>query len=292
METGFTLVELLVVIAIIAILIALLLPAISYTREAARTVICQNHIRQVALGLIQFEHLQKYFPPALVLQPVAHSWVYNILPFIEVPQQINLQYSWDHVRNQPIINIEIAIFICPSAPYRINEYIDDSNSKTGALLDYSVPAYVSPDIIKAGYAGPFQNRFGIMQPYIKTRLRSIKDGLTKTLLLTEDSGRPHHWVLGKPGPDEFVSGCANHGVTGGAVLGGSWASVRNITPLHGFKRDGSRCPGEYPINITNNNEAYSFHHSKIYAAFGDGRVDSIDEDITSREFARFISRRD
>src|SRR5262249_8218977 len=104
---GFTLIELLVVIAIIAILIGLLLPAVQKVRAAAARTQCTNNMKQLALGLANYEVANGYFP-AGDSRKAYHktSYLAWILPYLEqgnIAKLYNTDFDWDDITNQEAV---------------------------------------------------------------------------------------------------------------------------------------------------------------------------------------------
>jgi prepilin-type N-terminal cleavage/methylation domain-containing protein/prepilin-type processing-associated H-X9-DG protein len=297
-RAGFTLIELLVVIAIIAILIALLMPAVQQAREAARRLQCRNKLKQLGLAVHSYHDQYRSFPfgarsHVVGTRLIQHTWAPSLLPQLDQTSLYNIydwDLSWDDPANQPAVTTPVVVYLCPTTPLDASRLDDLGGGLFAARSDYAPPMSISPAPINSGLVPQPALNQGALQNGRCVKIAEITDGTSNTLMFVEDAGRPEFWTSTGRGPDTSHPGGGNLPVVGGRVLGAGWSDRNNPIPLHTFTRDGLHAPGDWAINCTNNNEAFSFHVGGINALFADGSVHFLGENIAVAVYAALITR--
>jgi prepilin-type N-terminal cleavage/methylation domain-containing protein/prepilin-type processing-associated H-X9-DG protein len=187
---AFTLIELLVVIAIIAVLIALLLPAVQAAREAARRIQCTNNLKQLGLGLQNYESSAGAYPPPMVLAGSGNtvSWVSGwsaqarILPFMEqgpIFNSANFSLWKEEPQNLTVCRLSVNILICPSEIRP--EPVLRSYGYSG-VCNYGV--CMGDWYVWGGFGSPPSTTAFSMNR--SRRLAEITDGLSNTIVAAEN----------------------------------------------------------------------------------------------------------
>jgi prepilin-type N-terminal cleavage/methylation domain-containing protein/prepilin-type processing-associated H-X9-DG protein len=288
---GFTLIELLVVIAIIAILIGLLLPAVQKIREAANRMKCQNNLKQIGLGMHNYESAYGGLPPSRTTGTVAnapnfpfqHSWTAALLPYIEQTNAFNLYVytaDWNNPVNYQAIRVPLKVFNCPTTP--MQPRFDTEIAAQPASGDYhamnAIKNFVGVNCF--GYVGVLNaddpRLVGPMMRDFNSPFASIIDGLSNTIFVAEDAGRPKFYnqkgqVFDPVGKE------------------GGWADPNGAFSLDGSNPDGS-VPGPCPLNCSNNSEIYSFHTGGANVCFADGSVHFLRTTIDLCALAKLVTR--
>jgi prepilin-type N-terminal cleavage/methylation domain-containing protein len=294
-RTGFTLVELLVVIAIIGVLVALLLPAVQAAREAARRTQCANHLKQIGLGILNFEDTYRKLPGTHVNtsgNTKGQTWYMFILPFVEQKAlfekfDINTDYtSAQNVAAAPQGTVKI--YQCPSR--RSGPKLSDNQPQVGATGDYAVTSVATSNFqwqhqdMSVLY-GPMIGaiRLGNNQFDLRLKLADITDGLSNTAFI----GEKHIFRL-----DLYKGGNQGGSADGNIYITEQVAwyechSVRNMAHPAGL----SRGPQD---NFSS--ERYkmfgSWHPGLCQFVFGDGAVRGIQNNIDLTTLQRLGDRRD
>lgn len=272
-RTGFTLIEMLVVVAILAVLAALILPAVQAARESANRAQCANHLFQLSVGLANYGATHEVLPPGVVDAggPVENAptgyhfgWLTQILPFLElgnVDRRLDRGVGVYHPANDTARGVSVRIFLCPSDRLSVRPAV--GRGPRPSVTNYAGCHHDDEAPIAADNTGVF---------FLNSRVREadVTDGLATTLFVGEKIvGRGDlGWVSGTWSTLRNTGGKAFHLPAAGPAGGSAPAS---LGPVGGFS---SRHPGGFN------------------AAFGDGSVRFIRRGIDARVFRLLGHRAD
>jgi len=303
-QSGFTLIELLVVIAIIGVLVGLLLPAVQQAREAARRASCQNNLKQVGLGLHNYESARRYFPTVVNISGGArHYWVAQILPFMEenpIAELYDYTVSFSDPANQAAVQSPLPFLSCPSNPEGplADPRFPTSGTKWGSSAsDYGgIAGITSTSSWWTNYMPYPRPSTTQLKGFLGTavqirdagasglRHKDITDGLSKTAAVGEMAGRPQVWYFG-----QVIDGSGE--LAGEYVFNSGWPTA-NMQTIKGFQLDTTQAlqknqfpTGPQVVNGSNKSGIYAFHPKIASMLFVDGSVKVFQESMTCEAMA-------
>jgi prepilin-type processing-associated H-X9-DG protein len=306
-SAGVTVVELLVAIGIVALLAALLFPAVQAAREAARKTSCANNVRQLALGFALHEESQRFLPTGGwgwqwygdpdrgfgELQP--GGWPFGLLPFLEQKSLRALGKGaappLKRAEGRKLAEMPLELFYCPTRrraeayPFQSSDFINIDRPDNTARSDYAANAGdQKPGLYGAGpsslaqgdsptYAWPNQICTGVVFRRSAINSADVRDGRSSTYLVAEAYLDPMHYNTGSASNDDQ-----------GLYVGYDRDTLRVTHPDFPPLRDTPSCSSDHSFG--------SAHYSGFNAAFCDGSVRHISYGIDGETHRRLGNRHD
>jgi prepilin-type processing-associated H-X9-DG protein len=177
----------------VPVMVALLLPAVQASREAARRTESKNHLKQLVLAMHNYYEVHKSLPPGTHPNPDLKpdkrlSWLTDLLPFLELQpiyDTIDFKKAWDDPPNRKAVDSPLALFINPSVgPQKANGFpVTEYVGMAGVGVDGPTLPVTSP-------------RAGVFAYDRVTRLDDIKDGTSNTIAISECNKDLGPWAAG------------------------------------------------------------------------------------------------
>jgi prepilin-type processing-associated H-X9-DG protein len=177
--------------AVVAVGVALLLPAVQQAREAARRTQSQNNIRQLTIGMHNYESAHRHFPSGTILNAELEpeqrlSWIVELLPYIEqnaLYEGIDRSAAWNSEDNLQFVSNVIETLVNPGVAEGPTVFDADFN-QVGATHYVGIGG-LGEEGPTLGVKDPKAGVFGYDR---RTRIADIVDGTSNTFMIGEASG--------------------------------------------------------------------------------------------------------
>ena len=263
---GFTLIELLVVIAIIAILIALLVPAVQKVREAAARTQCRNNLKQIGLAIHGYHDRMKAFPPGYASAVDAGGnetgpgwgWAAHLLDDVEqgpLKQQLKFNLNVSDPANATPRTQRLSVFLCP-ADEDLGTFTHPDDAATPLAFASYVGVFGSNEIEDGPGAGN-----GVFFRNSKLRFGDVADGTSNTLFVGERSS---------------------------ALFKSTWAGVLPVDEGQALVLGSCDHPPNDPA--AHAEDFWSRHTSGVNFLFGDGSVRNVSNSVPPAVYQALATR--